>query len=123
MADSVWRGSRPFVRWAAICTQMAFDGTQVWQVQVLHVAGPNYVKLSRVFAVQLFGVIIEHYAALPPVRSDPHWSHSHAIIASIGPPGSPRGPRRKAGPDWGGPPRCNPCFLPSFGCSQLRGCG
>jgi hypothetical protein len=29
------RGSRPFVRWAAICTQMAFYGTQVWQV--LHV--------------------------------------------------------------------------------------
>jgi hypothetical protein len=26
---------------------------------------------------------IDHYAALPPVRSDPHWSHSHAIIASI----------------------------------------
>jgi hypothetical protein len=23
-----------------------------------------------------------HYAALPPVRSDPNWSHSHAIIAS-----------------------------------------
>jgi hypothetical protein len=45
--------------------------------------GPNYVKLSRVFAVQLFSMIIEHYAALPPVRSDPHWSHSHAIIASI----------------------------------------
>jgi hypothetical protein len=34
--------------------------------------GPNYVKLSRVFAVQLFGMTIEHYAALPPVRSDPH---------------------------------------------------
>ena len=45
--------------------------------------GPNYVKLSRVFAVQLFSMIIEHYAALPPVRSDPHWPHSHAIIASI----------------------------------------
>jgi hypothetical protein len=25
----------PFVRWAAICAQMAFYGTQVWQV--LHV--------------------------------------------------------------------------------------
>ena len=45
--------------------------------------GPNYVKLSRVFAARLFSMIIEHYAALPPVRSDPHWSHSHAIIASI----------------------------------------
>jgi hypothetical protein len=45
--------------------------------------GPNYVKLSRVFAVQLFSMFIEHYAALPPVRSDPHWSHSHAITASI----------------------------------------
>ena len=45
--------------------------------------GPNYVKLSRVFAVQLFSMFIGHYAALPPVRSDPHWSHSHAITASI----------------------------------------
>jgi hypothetical protein len=46
--------------------------------------GPNYVKLRRVFAAQLLSMIIEHYAALPPVRSDPrHWPHSHAIIASI----------------------------------------
>jgi hypothetical protein len=45
--------------------------------------GPNYVKLSRVFAVQLFRMLIGHYAALPPVRSDPHWSHIHAITASI----------------------------------------
>jgi hypothetical protein len=45
--------------------------------------GPNYVKLSRVFAVQLFSMFSEHYAALPPVKSDPHWSHTHAIIASI----------------------------------------
>jgi hypothetical protein len=46
--------------------------------------GPNYVKLSRVFAVQLFScMFLEHYAALPPVRSDPHWPHSHAITASI----------------------------------------
>jgi hypothetical protein len=47
--------------------------------------GPNYVKLSRVFAAQFFSMSIEHYAALPPVRSDPHWSHSHAITASIRP--------------------------------------
>jgi hypothetical protein len=34
--------------------------------------GPNYVKLSRVFAVQLFSMFIGHYAALPPdPRSDP----------------------------------------------------
>jgi hypothetical protein len=45
--------------------------------------GPNYVKFSRVFAVQLFGVFIGHYAALPPVRSDPHWPHSHTTTASI----------------------------------------
>jgi hypothetical protein len=45
--------------------------------------GPNYVKLSRVFAAQLFGMAIEHHAALPPVRSDPRWSHIHAITASI----------------------------------------
>jgi hypothetical protein len=41
MVDSVWRGSRPFVRWAAICTQMAFYGTQVWQV-----AGAAYMGLT-----------------------------------------------------------------------------
>jgi hypothetical protein len=35
MPGSVWRGSQPLVRWEAICTQMAFYGTQVWQV--LHV--------------------------------------------------------------------------------------
>jgi hypothetical protein len=35
---SVWRGPRPFARWAAICAHMAFYGTQVWQVVVvLHV--------------------------------------------------------------------------------------
>jgi hypothetical protein len=45
--------------------------------------GPNYVKLSRLFAVQLFSMIIGHYAALPPVRSDPCWSHSHAITARL----------------------------------------
>jgi uncharacterized protein YbdZ (MbtH family) len=33
--------------------------------------------------VQLFSMFIGHYAALPPVRSDPHWPHSHAITASI----------------------------------------
>jgi hypothetical protein len=36
----------------------------------------------------------------------------------------PLGPRGEAGLGWGRPPRCNPCFLPSFGGSpQLRGCG
>jgi hypothetical protein len=45
--------------------------------------GPIYVKLSRVFAVQLLSMAIEHHGALPPVRSDPRWSHSHAITASI----------------------------------------
>jgi hypothetical protein len=45
--------------------------------------GPNYVKLSRFYAVQLFSMCIGHYAALPPVRSDPHWPHSYAITASI----------------------------------------
>jgi hypothetical protein len=45
--------------------------------------GPNYVKLSRAFAVQLFSMLSGHYAALPPVRSDPRWSHSHALTASI----------------------------------------
>jgi hypothetical protein len=40
--------------------------------------GPNNVKLSRVFAVQLFSMLIGHYVAPPPVRSDPHWPHSHA---------------------------------------------
>jgi hypothetical protein len=45
--------------------------------------GPNYVKLSRVFAVQSFSMFIAHYAALLPARSGPCWSHSHAITASI----------------------------------------
>jgi hypothetical protein len=45
--------------------------------------GPNYVKLSRVFAAQLLSVVVVHYAALPPVRSGPHWPHSHAITTSI----------------------------------------
>jgi hypothetical protein len=45
--------------------------------------GPNYVKLSRVFAVQLFSMFIGHYAGPHPVRSDPHWPHSRAITASI----------------------------------------
>jgi hypothetical protein len=47
--------------------------------------GPNYVKLSRRFAVQLFSMFIGHCTALPPVRFDPHWPHSHAITASIRP--------------------------------------
>jgi hypothetical protein len=38
--------------------------------------GPDYVKLSRVSAVQLFSMFIAHYAALPPARSDPRWSLS-----------------------------------------------
>jgi hypothetical protein len=47
--------------------------------------GPNYVKLSRVFAAQLFNVFIVHYAALPPVRSGPCpiVAPRHAITASI----------------------------------------
>jgi uncharacterized protein YbdZ (MbtH family) len=86
VVDSVWRGSRPFVRWTAICTMYA-NGL-LWHMARRYgrccMYGPNYVKLSRVFAVQLlFSMAIEHYAALPPVRSDPHWSHSHVIIASI----------------------------------------
>ena len=52
--------------------------------------GPNYVKLSRVFAVQLFSMLIGHYVAPPPVRSDPHWPHSHAITASASIRHSPR---------------------------------
>jgi hypothetical protein len=37
MADSVWRGFRPFVRWTATFTKIVFYlfRTQVWQV--LHV--------------------------------------------------------------------------------------
>jgi hypothetical protein len=83
VVDSLWRGSRPFVRWVVICTQMAFYGTQLRRYGRCCMYGPNYVKLSRFFAVQLLSMCIGHYAALPPVRSDPHWSHSHAITASI----------------------------------------
>jgi hypothetical protein len=82
MADSVWRISRPFVRWAATAY------VPKWPFVVRRYGrccmyGPNYVKLSRVFAVQLFSTFIGHYAALPPVRSGPHWPQSHAITASI----------------------------------------
>jgi hypothetical protein len=91
MAVSVWRGSRPFVRWPLgghMCDvrkwPFMFYGTQVWQVLSQGAACMGlYGKLSRVFAVQLLSTFIGHYAALPPVRSDPHWSHSHAITASI----------------------------------------
>jgi hypothetical protein len=57
------------------CTQMAFYG--LWHAGMAGAAccmyETNYVKLSRVFAVQLFGMFIGHYAALSPVRSDFHW--------------------------------------------------
>jgi hypothetical protein len=82
MADSVSRGSRPFVRWAAICAQMAFCAV-VRRYGRCCMYGPNYVTLSRVFAVQLLSMFIGHYAALHPVLFDPRWSHSHAITASI----------------------------------------
>jgi hypothetical protein len=36
--------------------------------------------------VQLFGMCIGHYAALPPVQFDPHWPHSHAPCMSSPPP-------------------------------------
>jgi hypothetical protein len=45
--------------------------------------GPNYVKLSRLFAVRLFSMSIPHYTALSPARPDPSWSNRHAITASI----------------------------------------
>jgi hypothetical protein len=34
MADLVWRGSPMFVRWAAICAQMAFCGWETGVVEV-----------------------------------------------------------------------------------------
>jgi hypothetical protein len=85
MAGSVWGGFRPFVRWVVICTRMAFCGTwyMVRRFGRCCMYGPNYVKSSRVFAVQLFSVFIAHYAAPPPARSDPCWPHSHTITASI----------------------------------------
>jgi hypothetical protein len=85
VVDSVWRGSR----FSAVCPlggHMYANGL-LWHMPRRYgrccMYGPNYVKLSRVFAVQLFSMFREHYAALPPVRSDPHWPHSHAITASI----------------------------------------
>jgi hypothetical protein len=70
MVDSVWRGSRPF-------GSVGRPYARKWPFMARRYGrccmyGPNYVKLSRVFAVQLFSMIIGHYAALPPVRSDPH---------------------------------------------------
>jgi hypothetical protein len=55
--------------------------------------GPNYVKLSRVFAVQLFGMIIEHYAALrtpgpirPPLVPQPCHHRLHSPRPDTTPP-------------------------------------
>jgi hypothetical protein len=45
--------------------------------------GPNYVKLTRAFAVQLFTIFIGHYAALIPARSGPYWPRSHAVQDAI----------------------------------------
>jgi hypothetical protein len=81
MAGSVWRGFRPFVRWVAIYVRKwPFMARRCGRCCMY---GPNYVKLSRVFAVQLFSVFIAHYTALPPVRSGPCWSHSHTTTASF----------------------------------------
>ena len=81
MADSVW----PFVRWAAIWTQMAFCGTQVRQDARCCMCGANYVKLSRCFAVQLFSAFIAHYTAPPPSRfSVDHMPHVQAQAATQG---------------------------------------
>ena len=81
-------GGLGLARFSAVCPLGGHTYVRKWPFMVRRYGrccmyGPNYVKLSRVFAVQLFSMIIEHYAALPPVRSDPHWSHSHAIVASI----------------------------------------
>jgi hypothetical protein len=69
MVDSVWRGSRPFVRWAAICTQMAFCGTQVWQV--LHVWA--YLrKIEQSFEFLLCSCLVWLLSTMPRYpRSDP----------------------------------------------------
>jgi hypothetical protein len=97
-----WR-TRWWTRFGAVLGRLSVGRAYVrkWPVMVRIVRrygrccmyGPNYVKLSRVFAVQLFSMFSGHYAALPPVRSDPHWSHSHAIIrrssSSTGAPSDP----------------------------------
>jgi hypothetical protein len=83
--DSVWRGFWPFVSVGRpYVRKRPFITFMVRRYGRCCMYGPNYVKLSRVFAVQLFSMSIGHYAALPPpVRSDPHWPHSHAITAFI----------------------------------------
>jgi hypothetical protein len=80
-------GGLGLARFSAVCP-LGGQYVRKWPLMVRRYGrccmyGPNYVKLSRVFAAQLFSMIFGHYAALPPVRSDPHWSHSHATIASI----------------------------------------
>jgi hypothetical protein len=76
MADSVWRGFRPFVRWPAICTQMAFYlllAPMERRYGRCCMYGPNYVNLrigqSLCCAVVWCLVCLLctiHYAALPP---------------------------------------------------------
>jgi hypothetical protein len=57
--------------------------------------GPNYVKLSRVFAVQLFSMFSGHYtayrAAPGPIR--PPLAIGHWPLAGPGPTAEPRPPR------------------------------
>jgi hypothetical protein len=86
-------GGLGLARFSAVCPlgdHMCANGLlwHVWHVARRYgrccMYGPNYVKLSRVFAVKVFSMAIGHYTALLPVRFDPHWSHSHDdITASI----------------------------------------
>jgi hypothetical protein len=66
MVDSVWP------KFGAVLGRLSVGRPYVRIYGRCCMYGPNYVKLSRVFAVQLFSMFIGNYAALPPVRSDPH---------------------------------------------------
>jgi hypothetical protein len=70
-------GGLGLARFSAVCPSVGRPYVRKWPFMARRYGrccmyGPNYVKLSRVFAVQLLSVFIGHYTALPPVRFDPH---------------------------------------------------
>jgi hypothetical protein len=88
--DGGWR-TRCGARFSAVCplaghmhanSLLWYVSTSVWQGCMY---GPNYVKLSRVFAVQLLGVFIVYYLCRatpgpirPPLAPQPHHHRLHS---------------------------------------------
>jgi hypothetical protein len=74
-------GGLGLARFTAVCPLGGYLYVRKWPFMARRYGrccmyGPDYVKLSRVFAVQLFSIFIGHYVVLTPVRSDPYWPHS-----------------------------------------------